>query len=243
MKEHVIGLFNANYDNDCRLRLNLSEVPNFSLFEGEIIVAEGFMDTKKFNVNRLYKPESYAVNQPQFTKHELLNFNKKSCGKAMSYMVVCGPFTANNELSYEALKDVIAQVQRDQPHCLILTGPFVSQNHEDIQSGDLRYRLPDGTMKFLDYQGLFNKVIEYIDEKIPKQTQMVIVPSTNEIQHTYPLPQPPLSESMFSHKLAHKPLLVSNPCLFRLNDVTIGVINTDIIKDMCLNTCIKNPVT
>ena len=68
MKEHVIGLFNANYDNDCRLRLNLTEVPNFSLFEGEIIVAEGFMDTKKFNVNRLHKPESFAVNQPIFTK-------------------------------------------------------------------------------------------------------------------------------------------------------------------------------
>lgn len=158
-------------------------------------------------------------------------------------MIVCGPFTANNELSYEALKDVIAQVQRDQPHCLILTGPFISQNHEDIQSGDLRYREPNGTMKFLDYQGLFDKIMEYIYEKIPATTQVVVVPSTNEIQHTYPLPQPPLNQEMFKsmNKDKKKPVLVSNPSLFRLNDVTIGVINTDIIKDMCLNTCIKNP--
>jgi hypothetical protein len=56
MKEQAIGLFNANYEPDCRLRLNMNEVPSFSLLEGEVIVAEGFMDTKKFNVNRIWKP-------------------------------------------------------------------------------------------------------------------------------------------------------------------------------------------
>lgn len=110
MKEHTIGLFNANYDNDCRLRLNLNEVPQFSLFEGEIIVAEGFMDTKKFNVNRIYKPTAVPVNQPIFSKQQLMQYNANSCSKALSFSVVCGPFTVNNELSYEALKDVIALV-------------------------------------------------------------------------------------------------------------------------------------
>jgi hypothetical protein len=62
MKEQTIGLFNGNYDNECRLRLNLNEVPHFSLFEGEVIVAEGFMDTKKFNVNRIWKPLVGPVN-------------------------------------------------------------------------------------------------------------------------------------------------------------------------------------
>jgi hypothetical protein len=62
LKEHTIGLFNAAFDTDCRLRLNLTEVSQFSLFEGEIIVAEGFMDTKKFNVNRIWKPEIVPVN-------------------------------------------------------------------------------------------------------------------------------------------------------------------------------------
>ena len=75
MKEHTIGLFNAAYDNDCRLRLNLNEVPSFSLVEGEIIVAEGFMDTKKFNVNRIWKPEAMAANQASFTKEELVRYN------------------------------------------------------------------------------------------------------------------------------------------------------------------------
>lgn len=76
MKEQAIGLFNANYEPDCRLRLNLNEVPNFSLFEGEVIVAEGFMDTKKFNVNRIWKPQTEPVNQPVYTRDELIRFNQ-----------------------------------------------------------------------------------------------------------------------------------------------------------------------
>ena len=41
-----------------RVRLNLSEVPSFSLFEGEVVVAEGFNDSNsKFNVNRIIKPK------------------------------------------------------------------------------------------------------------------------------------------------------------------------------------------
>lgn len=43
----------------------------------------------------------------------------------MSYTIVSGPFTVNNELSYEALKDIVALVQRDKPHALILLGPFL----------------------------------------------------------------------------------------------------------------------
>lgn len=61
-------------------------------------------------------------------------------------MLACGPFTANNELSYEALKDFMKTVNTEKPHVLVLSGPFVSQNHEDISSGDLRYRDEDGSM-------------------------------------------------------------------------------------------------
>lgn len=37
--------------------------------------------------------------------------------------------------------------------------------------------------------------------------------------------------------------MASNPAVFQLNDIKIGIINTDVIKDMCINMCIKNPVT
>lgn len=63
-----MGLFNAAYDQNCRLRLNIAEVPQYAIFEGEIIVAEGFMDSKKFNVNRIWKPTIGQVNKEIFTQ-------------------------------------------------------------------------------------------------------------------------------------------------------------------------------
>lgn len=76
MKEGSIGLFNAAYGGDCRLRLNLIEVPGYALFEGEIIVAEGFMDTKKFNVNRIWKPHMLPANPEIFTQEQLQTFEQ-----------------------------------------------------------------------------------------------------------------------------------------------------------------------
>lgn len=84
------------------------------------------------------------------------------------------------------------------PHVVVLAGPFVNQAHEDVQSGDLRYRDSiTGQMKFLDYQGLFDKIMEYLFERIPKETQVVIMPSNNEIIHNFPMPQPAMDEKLF----------------------------------------------
>ena len=107
-------------------------------------------------------------------------------------MVACGPFTVNNELSYEALKDLMAVVTRDRPHVLILSGPFVSCGHEDVMSGDLRYRdLETGELCFMEYSQLFDEIMNYIYKNVDPATQVVLVPSVQEICHVYPMPQPP----------------------------------------------------
>jgi hypothetical protein len=58
--------------------------------------------------------------------------------------VACGPYSGSKDLSYDALKDLMAVVRMEKPHALVLTGPFVSQNNDQIQSGDI---------SFLDTQG------------------------------------------------------------------------------------------
>ena len=69
MKENTVGLFNAAFgQQECRLKLNLLQVPSYSLFDGEIIVSQGFMDTKKFNVNRIWKPKIKEVNPEIFSE-------------------------------------------------------------------------------------------------------------------------------------------------------------------------------
>ena len=110
------------------------------------------MDTKKFNVNRIWKPSISPANQMMLAEGEVKAVQKSHGGKALQYMIACGPFTVNNELSYDALKDLMMNVKREQPHALILTGPFISHSHEDIISGDLKYKDPEnGSDQYMDY--------------------------------------------------------------------------------------------
>lgn len=56
-----MGLMNLSDDISTgvyKLKINMSDVQSYSVFEGEIIVAEGFPDNtfSRFNVNRIFKP-------------------------------------------------------------------------------------------------------------------------------------------------------------------------------------------
>mmetsp|Transcript_14724 Transcript_14724/g.19951 ORF Transcript_14724/g.19951 Transcript_14724/m.19951 type:complete len:192 (+) Transcript_14724:112-687(+) len=59
LNQDCVGLFNLGDDNGTnkyRVKLNLTEVRQYSVYEGEVVVAEGFNDSNsKFNVNRLHK--------------------------------------------------------------------------------------------------------------------------------------------------------------------------------------------
>ena len=101
-----VGLFNLGNENSTskyRVRLNLSEVAQYSVFEGEVVVAEGFHDSNsKFNVNRLHKVN---VRPPQqfYSFDHLKKFNEMQNGGPIQVMVAAGPFSQKSDLQYEGL--------------------------------------------------------------------------------------------------------------------------------------------
>jgi hypothetical protein len=69
--------------------------------------------------------------------------------------------------------------------------------------------------------------------------EIIIIPSISDVNHLYPLPQPPFERNLFENTKFKKsnmmPYLVTNPGIFMLNDISFGIINTDVIKDICVN--------
>ena len=61
LKPESIGLFNLGDDEGTRtykVKLATGETKEFSLFEGEVVVAEGFNDSNsRFNAVRIHKPQ------------------------------------------------------------------------------------------------------------------------------------------------------------------------------------------
>jgi hypothetical protein len=58
LKDNFVGLLNTNNDGmESKVKLILTTIDQFSLFEGEVIVAEGYNDSgQRFNVRRIIKP-------------------------------------------------------------------------------------------------------------------------------------------------------------------------------------------
>jgi len=67
-------------------------------------------------------------------------------------------------------------------------------------------------------------------------TKVVLVPSAREVNHIYPLPQPAYQRMPKDCDF----IMMGNPQTFRLNDLTIGVLNADIVKDLCMSMVIKD---
>ena len=59
----------------------------------------------------------------------------------------------------------------------------------------------------------------------------MLIPSAREINHIYPLPQPSYPGKDF--------IRMGNPSTFRVNDITFGTVNADVIKQLTISTVVK----
>jgi DNA polymerase alpha subunit B len=140
-----VGLLNLGDENSStqvyKLKLNLNETKEYNLFEGEVIVCEGFSDTNaRFNVNRIFKPNPLAKTLHDYAFLE--KCQKMQMKQALQIIVAAGPYTTGDSLSYDALDDLLEMVRRDQPHVLILMGPFLDVANQALESGDISYKKP-----------------------------------------------------------------------------------------------------
>ena len=106
LNESNIGLLNLSEENGGgihKLKLQLAELPSYSLFDGEIIVAEGTYDTSntRLNVMAIHKPSIAAIprtllSSEQIRQLVLENYQQRE----LQAMIACGPYTFKNSLSY-----------------------------------------------------------------------------------------------------------------------------------------------
>jgi DNA polymerase alpha subunit B len=157
-------------------------------------------------------------------------------------VVAAGPFTTGDSLAYDALRELMELVRRDRPHALILMGPFLDVSNQVVESGDISYKHPNTeTVEYLDYEQLFKLLMQFIRDELDADkvtTKVVLIPSHKEVHHPYPLPCPAFREGILPK--GFEPILLGNPTIFRINDISFGVLNADSIKDVCLNMITKN---
>ncbi|XP_051170404.1 DNA polymerase alpha subunit B [Leptopilina boulardi] len=188
--------------------INLTQVSEYSIFPGQIIAMEGVnMSGNVLEVKNVFSA-GYAepADTPNLTNDIIIT-------------VAAGPFTSIDNLNYEPLMNLLERIKEEEPHVLILIGPFVEYTHPLIEN----------VHDFGTHQDLFEKMISTVMESLnEKCTQVVIVPSSRDAHHEpiYPTPNYYLPRSISNlHSMP-------DPCVLDIDGLTIGITAVDIFKHL-----------
>uniref|UniRef100_A0A3Q4M7Y3 DNA polymerase alpha subunit B n=1 Tax=Neolamprologus brichardi TaxID=32507 RepID=A0A3Q4M7Y3_NEOBR len=183
--------------------VDLSELKEYSLFPGQVVVMEGMNTTgRKLVASKFYE----AVPLPFYSSDMKMETDEEP----LNVLVACGPYAPSDSLTFDPLLDLINVIVRDRPDVCLLKGQ-VTETFENI----------------------FTRCIESIvDGTRSVGCQLVFVPSQRDIHHHFIYPQPPFSLPHPGKEQTQRVTLVPDPCTLLIDGVTIGLTSTDILIHM-----------
>ncbi|KAI5958078.1 irc3 [Candida theae] len=211
-----------------RVPLELSKLPGYSFFPGQVVVLKGRNPTgKHFVVDEVMALPQLGT--PVTSRSELQEFNVLQDGHGVKVLVASGPFSNSNRLQYSKLESLVDKINNEiLPNVVILNGPFLDLTNKEVEEG--RFNFPkDQNPKNLD--DVFRLLITPILKKIDSKIQVVLFPSLRDscVNHcSYP-------QDSFDRKRFQLPKNVKvfpNPSSFAINEVLIGSSNLDLFKDL-----------
>ncbi|XP_025905772.1 DNA polymerase alpha subunit B [Nothoprocta perdicaria] len=195
--------------------LDLSELREYSLFPGQVVIVEGTNSTGKCLVaSRLYEGVPLPFPAPAEPPPD---------PEPRTVLVACGPYTPSDGIGYEPLSDLLDVVARDKPDVCILFGPFLDAQHEEVENCRL-------LGSFSDIFKLCLKTI--IEGTRSAGSRLVLVPSQRDVAHDPVYPQPPFSYAELPKEDKPRVHFVSDPCTLEIHGTVFGLTSTDLLFHM-----------
>ncbi|XP_075043846.1 DNA polymerase alpha subunit B [Mixophyes fleayi] len=203
------------YSSGMQVPVDLSELKDYTLFPGQVVVMEGTNTSgRKFVASKLYE----GVPLPFYNS----NLDSEECSQQM-IIAACGPFTTSDTITYDALKDLVDVINRDRPDVCILLGPFLDAKHEQIEKLQLT----------ITFEEVFKSCLKMIIEGTrPSGSHLVFVPSVRDVHHDPVYPQPPFSCYEPSKEDKKRVHFIADPCTLSVNGVAVGFTSTDLLFHM-----------
>uniref|UniRef100_A0A672KSU4 DNA polymerase alpha subunit B n=1 Tax=Sinocyclocheilus grahami TaxID=75366 RepID=A0A672KSU4_SINGR len=202
--------------------VDLSELKEFSLFPGQVVVMEGMNPSgERFVATKLYEGIPLPFYCPSEGKQEM--DEGKIVSEPVMVMMACGPYTPSESLTYDPLIDLITIINKDHPDVCILFGPFVDSKHEQIEKNQVTET----------FENIFKRCVDSLVEGTKGSgCRLVFVPSQRDVHHHYIYPQPPFNLSNLSKDDSERVTLAPDPCTLLIGNVTFGLTSTDILFHM-----------
>ncbi|XP_003744253.1 DNA polymerase alpha subunit B [Galendromus occidentalis] len=181
--------------------------PKFPAFPGQVILAKvGNPANQARFLDESFEPELPPLPSP---------VNLKS---GLRILVVAGPYTTLDTMSYEPYHDFIEQLIREEPDLAILVGPFVDANHKKLS-----------TNLDCSFEEYFLQLIAHLENKLTgKNTRLYIVANHREnhgSSRAFPTER-------YCLPADSRVTCLNDPAILDVNGIQIGVSSTDIIRGM-----------
>ncbi|OWK17534.1 POLA2 [Cervus elaphus hippelaphus] len=107
------------HSSGAQIPVDLSELKEYSLFPGQVVVMEGINTTgRKLVATRLYEGVPLPFHQPD---------EEDGDSEQFMVLVACGPYTTSDSITFDPLLDLITIINRDRPDVCILRVQLVSE--------------------------------------------------------------------------------------------------------------------
>lgn len=202
---------NDDVYNSGIIHLDLKQLPNYSIFPGQVVAVEGRNPTSDlFIVTKMLS----ACKPPASPLPKLK--------EQLQIIVASGPFTYPDVFDIEPLLKLMEYVVENEPNVLILCGPFVDDKHPVVKASAFD----------MSYEEVFQKMIEQVMNYVKgKSTKVVIVSSMYDVHHhnIYPTPEFYIPEHF---SIYENLVLMPDPCMMDIEGLIIGTTTVDIIKHL-----------
>uniref|UniRef100_A0A8C5S2T8 DNA polymerase alpha subunit B n=1 Tax=Laticauda laticaudata TaxID=8630 RepID=A0A8C5S2T8_LATLA len=204
-REHSSGAF---------IPIDISELTDYSLFPGQVVVMEGMNSTgKKLIASKLYEGVPLPFQKPTEAATD---------PEPRLVLVACGPYTTSDSIVYEPMVDLIETINKEKPDVCILLGPFVDSKHKQVEEGQL----------IMLYDEVFKRCLKTIIEGTRSAgSHLVVVPSLRDVHHVCIYPQPPFVCELAKED-RQRVLFVSDPCTLEIDGVIFGLTSVDLLFHM-----------
>lgn len=168
-------------------------------------------------------------------------------------VVLAGPFCLRSGLDYSPLKQAMERAALARPEFLVLLGPLLEATNEHVASGCPRLPGEEEPCTFEEAYTLhvlptLLRCVAALRRESPG-TQVLVVPSLEEVLCFHPLPQPPL-DAMLAPLLPGEALerlrslgvlFLPNPSHLRVGDLRISLTSADALSPVLRSGLVLRP--
>ncbi|KAL4887352.1 DNA polymerase alpha subunit B N-terminal-domain-containing protein [Aspergillus karnatakaensis] len=220
-----------------RVPLNVDAIPSVNFFPGQIVALLGINASGNyFSVKEVLPPPLLPPAVSNIPTIEGINERVTDAGSSpLNVMIASGPYTADDNLDFEPLKEICQKAAESYADGLILMGPFLDIEHPLLASGDFDLPAADGfdpdtaTLTTV-FKHCISTPLQRLAAAVPSIT-IALVPSVRDaVSKHVSWPQEQLPKKELG--LPKQARMVSNPVTFSLNETVIGMCSHDVLYEL-----------